>query len=144
MKSQPQAEYQVTRDGEVIGFFTAEQLSSGVKRGTLLVTDHYWCEGWPEPQPLSDLFPSKARSISTKERTELRHVGIALAMLLGVSALGFAVFAIVKANRAVVETSEAPALVSSSPFTSHSDHVETGTIKWWKKARIRRHLRASS
>ena len=114
MNSHPQAEYTVIRDGEVLGTFSAEQLSSGVKRGTLLVTDEYWREGWSERQSLADLFPSKARRVSTKERMELRHVGIALVMLLGIVALGFAAFVIiVRSNQVVVGTGNAPALVRS-------------------------------
>jgi TPR repeat protein len=126
MNSHPQAEYTVIRDGEVLGTFSAEQLSSGVKRGTLLVTDHYWREGWPERQSLADLFPSKARRVSTKERMELRHVGIALVMLLGIAALGFAVFVIiVRSNRVVMGTGDTPALVPSPVVAPVVVHVES-------------------
>jgi TPR repeat protein/S1-C subfamily serine protease len=126
MNSHPQAEYTVIRDGEVLGTFSAEQLSSGVKRGTLLVTDHYWREGWPEWQSLADLSPSKARSVSTKERMELRHVGIALVMLLGIAALGFAAFVIiVRSNQVVVGTGNAPALVRSPAVAPTVVQVES-------------------
>lgn len=67
----------VSRDGEVIAEFDDErELLSGLRDGTLLMKDYYWCEGTAEWKHLFTLEISKAALATEAQKEALRAAGL--------------------------------------------------------------------
>jgi GYF domain 2 len=67
----------VSRSGEEIGKFDEERdILSGLRDGTLLMDDYYWCEGMSEWKHLSALEISKGASATKAQKDALKAAGL--------------------------------------------------------------------
>ncbi len=67
----------VARGGEEIGQFDDERdILSGLRDGTLLMDDYYWCEGMSEWKQLCTLEISKAALATTAQKDALKAAGL--------------------------------------------------------------------
>lgn len=62
MRPDPPKCYSVSRDGNVIGDYSTQQLAHALDHQFLFRTDLYWFEGMNNWRPLADLFPEKTNS----------------------------------------------------------------------------------
>jgi GYF domain 2 len=67
----------VSRNGEEIAQFDEEkEILSGLRDGTLLMDDYYWCEGMSDWKPLSTLEISKGALATTAQKDALKRAGL--------------------------------------------------------------------
>jgi hypothetical protein len=67
----------VARDGEEIATFDEEHdILSGLRDGTLLMNDSFWCEGMTEWKPLSSLEISKGALATPAQKDALKAAGL--------------------------------------------------------------------
>jgi GYF domain 2 len=67
----------VARSGEEIGTFENEsEILSGLRDGTLLMGDYYWCEGMSEWKHLSTLEISRNALATTAQKDALKRAGL--------------------------------------------------------------------
>jgi hypothetical protein len=65
------ATYTVSRDGQELGTYTAEELELALEAGTLEATDNVWHEGMAEPLPMTEAFEIDAETVVEEESPEM-------------------------------------------------------------------------